>query len=370
MTIDLRHGDALEVLRTLADNSVHSIVTDPPYGLKFMAAKWDYDVPSTAVWAECLRVLRPGGYLLAFASTRTQHRMATRIEDAGFYIQDMIAWVHSGGMPKSKDVAKAIDAALGTPSTPTGVKVRAGGRAARGGRELVGSGISIESMKWRDVTQPTSPEALEWQGWGTALKPSLEPITMAIKPRQGTIAENVLRWGTGALNIDACRIGGDGAGGRWPATLMHDGSEEVVRHFPQKAGAKAPVTGGEPSMASAGRTSNPRARIQSDFHDDEGSAARFFYCAKASPTDRKEGSGTNEHITVKPTDLMRELVRLVTPLGGTTLDPFMGSGSTGKAAELEGFDFIGIDIDADNVSLAKLRIAGDVPLLAPLLQAA
>lgn len=282
-------GDCLEMLKTLPDGSVDAVVTDPPYGLSFMGKKWDYDVPSVEVWAECLRVLKPGGHLLAFASTRTQHRMAVRIEDAGFEIRDMIAWVYGSGFPKSHNLKD------------------------------------------------------EWQGWGTALKPALEPITVARKPLIGTVASNVLEHGTGAINVDGCRVGtsddcarkpslvhdtaagfGKGAAmggrghdaGRWPANLLHDGSEEVDRL----------MSGGE---------------------------ARFFYTAKAGKDDREDG---NTHPTVKPTDLMRYLCRLVTQPGGTVLDPFMGSGSTGKAAVLEGFKFIGIERDPSYFEIAKARI--------------
>lgn len=320
--IHLHHGDCLDVLRTMPDNSVDSIVTDSPYGLRFMGKKWDYDVPSQAIWEECLRVLKPGGHLLAFAGTRTQHRMAVRIEDAGFEIRDMIAWVYGSGFPKSHNL--------------------------KGERE----------------------------GWGTALKPALEPITVARKPFKGTVAANVLAHGTGALNIDGCRVGTEGSRtnssqpraernglvkgfvegtesvvrdqGRWPANLIHDGSDEVVSMLP-------------------------------------GNSARFFYCAKASRKDRNEGlegmplrrsvdddwvsesrkntagggipsPQQNHHPTVKPTDLMRYLCRLVTPPGGTVLDPFMGSGSTGKAAVLEGFRFIGIEREVEYVAIAGDRI--------------
>lgn len=325
----LHHGNCLEILRTLPAASVDAVVTDPPYGLSFMGKRWDYDVPSVEIWSECLRVLKPGGHLLAFAGTRTQHRMAVRIEDAGFEIRDMIAWVYGSGFPKSHNLNG------------------------------------------------------EWQGWGTALKPALEPITVARKPLQGTVAANVLQHGTGALNIDGCRVAlpdGDSterkateysdvspvAGmnasklrgsitqdwkkGRWPANLIHDGSEEPCTLL--------------------------------------GDAARFFYCAKASKADRDEGlegfepaarrmfaSGgrtmrdgewvetnsepqarKNSHPTVKPTDLMRYLCRLVTPPGGVVLDPFMGSGSTGKAAILEGFQFIGIEREEKYLEIAKARI--------------
>lgn len=349
-------GDCLETMRGMADNSVDSIVTDPPYGLSFMGKKWDYDVPSVEIWAECLRVLKPGGYLLAFAGTRTQHRMAVRIEDAGFEIRDMLAWMYGSGFPKSHNG--------------------------------------------------------EWGG--TALKPSLEPITLARKPLIGTVAANFAEHGTGGLNIDGCRVeptgesrertgeqsqerrytengsvnfaakpgvrGGDPAG-RWPANLIHDGSDEVVALFPANAGASAPVRGTEASKASNGDVTGERERVPGAFHADKGSAARFFYCAKASRKDRHDGledpgqqfkRGTtlrqventetkgNNHPTVKPTDLMAYLCRLVTPPGGIVLDPFMGSGSTGKAAMREGFRFIGCELSPEYLAIAKARIECEI----------
>lgn len=382
--IKLHHGDHLEVLRTMAANSVDSIVCDPPYGLKFMGKKWDYDVPKVAVWSECLRVLKPGGHLLAFAGTRTQHRMACRIEDAGFEIRDMIAWVYGSGFPKSMDVSKAIQKAEG----------------------------QCEQVE-------------QWEGWGTAMKPSLEPITVARKPFYGTVAANVLEHGTGALNIDRCRVPTDdalGGGntsatvdrtgknegwqrpwmqdaeaaiaaadrsaasvarsealGRWPANLIHDGSDEVLANFPQSS-----VTGkrGEASReASVQATGWLPSDHKSKEYTDQGSAARFFYCPKASRRDRNEGlpeggdpvvqmgatmreredadwstRNGNTHPTVKPTDLMAYLCRLVTPPGGVVLDHCMGSGSTGKAAVREGFGFIGIEMDAEHFAVAGQRI--------------
>ncbi|HBO1319724.1 TPA: site-specific DNA-methyltransferase [Pseudomonas aeruginosa] len=391
----LHLGDCLLVLKTFPDNSFDSVVTDPPYGLTtnkkggtgvasvsldspygrsrigtgngaggFMGMKWDSDVPPIEVWTECLRVLKPGGYLLAFAGTRTQHRMALRIEEAGFEIRDMIAWVYGSGFPKSKNLD--------------------------GDR----------------------------QGWGTALKPALEPITVARKPLVGTIAANVLAHGTGALNIDGCRIPSEpmppntGAGGlprrredeqrgpgavsqphaagRWPANLIHDGSEEVVVLFPADAGAAAPVhrRNGDKFRNSYGAFRGDIDEGGSTFQGDAGSAARFFYCAKASRRDRNEGcehmerqplhwssgsqnpgsfqaDGTdktsqNNHPTVKPTDLMAYLVRLVTPPGGKVLDPFTGSGSTGKAAVREGFEFVGIEREPPYLAIAEARIAHEL----------
>lgn len=342
--VKLIHGDCLEVLKGIPDNSVDSIVTDPPYGLSFMGKKWDYDVPDQAIWEECLRVLKPGGHLLAFAGTRTQHRMTVRIEDAGFEIRDMIAWVYGSGFPKSLDVSKAIDKAAGAEREVVGR--RGGGIAGGSGKHAGEDGVYGFGAEF-DITAPATDAARQWQGWGTALKPALEPITVARKPFKGTVAANVMEYGTGALNIDGCRInpgelvpgGGNGkannggrfgahetcgtravveshTSGRWPANLIHDGSDEPT--------------------------------------DLLGDASRFFYCAKTSRKDRGED---NNHPTVKPTDLMAYLCRLVTPHGGVVLDPFMGSGSTGKAAMREGFRFIGIEMDADYLAIAEARIA-------------
>lgn len=355
---NLYQGDCLQVLKELSDNSIDSIVTDPPYGLKFMGKKWDCEVPSIEIWQECIRVLKPGGHLLAFAGTRTQHRMACNIEDAGFEIRDMIAWIYGSGFPKSHN----LDG--------------------------------------------------EWQGWGTALKPALEPITFARKPLIGTVAQNVEAYGTGAINIDDCRVQTDdqivsvknnnikgnaynseNAGirdtvyvqnqlGRFPANLIHDGSDEVKSYFPEAKGQQGDLKkqgtnrqspngiygGMRPALDHA-------ARIETDK-----SAARFFYCAKANRTDRNEGTESsktpmlqmnstmrdcenvdwskrngNFHPTVKPTELMRYLCRLVTPKGGVVLDPFMGSGSTGKAAILEGFSFVGIEREAEYFGIAQAR---------------
>jgi DNA modification methylase len=323
--INLLHGDCLEQMKTLEDNSVDSIVSDPPYGISFMAKKWDYDVPSVEVWKEAMRVLKPGGHALIACGTRTQHRMVVNIEDAGFEIRDVISWIYGSGFPKSLNIHK------------------------------------------KDERCP--------EGWGTALKPSSEFFTLCRKPlSEKTIAANVLKWGTGGINIDACRVGteeklvrpevqrfdnqaygkGLGAGtqdepqGRFPANLIHDGSQEVLELFPE-SGDKSP--------------------------------ARFFYCAKASKKDRDEGlegfeghdtysedaatpmrdqreqvQRKNNHPTVKPTALMAYLCRLITPTGGVVLDPYMGSGSTGKAAVQEGFSFVGCELDPDYYEIAKARV--------------
>ena len=352
-TMQLHHGDCLDVMRAMPSNSVDSIVTDPPYGLSLMGKRWDYDVPSVEIWAECLRVLKPGGHLLAFAGTRTQHRMAVRIEDAGFEIRDMIAWVYGSGFPKSHNVGKSIDREAGAQREVVGKAAAGSAPLKRGHVNTSGGGLSVgtERSPEYDITAPATDAARQWQGWGTALKPALEPITVARKPLVGTVAANVLEHGTGALNIDGCRVGWpdgkvpeigtpawggpakkltavpgqDGEtveraepnqAGRWPANLIHDGGDEVAQLL--------------------------------------GDAARFFYCAKASKSDR---GADNIHPTVKPTDLMAYLCRLVTPPGGVVLDPFMGSGSTGKAAVREGFSFIGCELSSEYIDIAKARIA-------------
>ena len=374
--VNLMLGDCLDNLKTLEDNSVDSIVTDPPYGLSFMGKKWDYEVPSVAIWEECLRVLKPGGHLLAFAGTRTQHRMAVNIEDAGFEIRDMIAWVYGSGFPKSHNISKAIDKMAGAE------------------REVIGSGRSGTTAIWSEnggmgqfnITSPATPEAQQWDGWGTALKPALEPITVARKPiSEKTVAGNVLKYGTGGINVDGCRVGNEG--GRFPANLIHDGSDEVVDLFPNTKSGKPGVHGGVNNGTVYGGIESRIPGTPMIGLGDEGSASRFFYCAKASKKDRDEGldqmeeqqfvqwqtgngaSGKpssmsegrdtkrkNTHPTVKPTELMRYLVRLVTPKGGVVLDPFMGSGSTGKAVMLEGFNFLGMELDEDYMEIAKARI--------------
>ena len=343
--LNLINSDCIIAMREMPDNSVDSIVTDPPYELGFMGKSWDSTgiAFNVEVWREALRVLKPGGHLLAFSGSRTYHRMAVAIEDAGFGIRDQIMWVYGSGFPKSHNISKAIDKAAGA----------------------------------------ERPEAQQWQGWGTALKPAHEPIVLARKPLIGTVAQNVLTFGTGGLNIDGSRVGranGDGSSaGKRTATF---GTQETE-------------SGGD---GSGGWEQNTAGRFPANFiHDgsDEvngllGESARFFYCAKASKRDRNEGlegfevkskvfngqssspagnaegsvedkfstsPSANHHPTVKPTDLMRYLVRLITPPNGIVLDPFMGSGSTGKACAYEGFNFIGIDMSAEYVEIAKARIA-------------
>jgi len=565
VSVQIIAGDCRDVLRTLPDASVDSVVTDPPYELGFMGKKWDRSgvANDVRVWAECLRVLKPGGHLVAFGGTRTYHRMVCAIEDAGFEVRDQLGWLYGSGFPKSLDVSKAIDKAAGAEREVIATRFDGVGNTAASLHKTEGFAASRSSVF--DITAPATDAARQWQGWGTALKPAWEPIVLARKPLVGTVAENVLQHGTGAMNIDGCRVPGvvdsnpsaRGAGnistsghrgqsdtgldrvsdvGRWPANIVHDGSEEVVALFPGEAGAQAPVTvrNADKFRGTYGAFKGNRDEAGSTFKGDTGSAARFFasfpsqspcspssagtapansslrsalaafvqgaaatwpnlagivssdwgapstsvtenesgalcvaaitamtsigngfslesqheertqcgsrvsvavkreptgittttaslwrsdgsveratftitptpldrggpdfarfnYCAKADRADRNAGldgmpekpllwssgeqnpgsfqspntkrAAQNNHPTVKPTDLMRWLCRLITPPGGTVLDPFMGSGSTLKAADLEGFSAIGIELDADYIEIARRRIASDAPLL-------
>ena len=439
MAWNVYHGDCREVMPTLHPESVNSIVSDPPYGLSFMGKGWDHGVPGVEFWTEALRVAKPGAHLLAFGGTRTYHRLACAIEDAGWEIRDCVMWVYGSGFPKSHDVSKAIDKAAGAEREVVGPKVtgdghiqnRKNGTNEYGTFKIAQDGIDM-------LTAPATDAARQWSGWGTALKPAWEPIIVARKPLCGTVAENVLTHGTGGINVDGCRIesgithgsarsAGQGAGyeahntpgrkygnglggivsplhslGRWPANLIHDGSDEVVGLFPQQQSGANPTRRGSQEFRTAYGEFTGNEECVSHRGADSGSAARFFYCAKASKADRDEGCegipqtikqsvahgdqrhGTlpytkeprdkgprprgNHHPTVKPTALMRYLCRLVTPPGGVVLDPFTGSGSTGKAAVMEGFRFIGIEREAAYVEIAKARIgaaeAGAGPLFA------
>lgn len=419
MTVQLYLGDCLDVMAEMDADSVDSIVTDPPYGLSFMGKEWDHGVPGIPFWTEALRVAKPGAHLLAFGGTRTHHRLACAIEDAGWEIRDTVMWVYGSGFPKSMDVSKAIDKAAGAKREVVGPNRYAANHPNPRGK-AVGQNYGTDMNPTRPITAPATPDAAKWQGWGTALKPAWEPVIVARKPLIGTVAANVLEYGTGAMNIDGCRVGtesvlvnrykdrnyqwgvgtrGDGAPyegqthvGRWPANLIHDGSDEVTELFPQAGGGKFVAAGAVPRTASKfptekgwnGNSLDPSATQSPNNYGDSGSAARFFYCAKASKSDRDEGleemeergtafndigfdetkrnrqprnnTARNFHPTVKPTALMRYLVRLVTPPGGIVLDPFMGSGSTGKAAALEGFSFVGIELDAEYLEIARRRI--------------
>lgn len=350
-----------------------------------MGKTWDTGERAFAVdfWAEVYRVLKPGGHVLAFGGTRTVHRLTCAIEDAGFEIRDMVAWLYGSGFPKSHDVSKGIDRAAGAAREVVGSKLGLPGYHLHGhqGGEAFGEGLATTTAETRlrasQITASATESARQWEGWGTALKPALEPITFARKPLAGTVADNVLAHGTGALNIAACRVGdeersaaftslapckGNRLGhadtaaarrgtqgeaktyvGRWPASLIHDGSDEVVAAFPDAPGQQRAVGPEHGAKASVNVFGDYGARDHFGPRGDAGSAARFFYNAKADSDDRI-GS---KHPTVKPVDLMRYLVRLVTPPGGTVLDPFAGTGTTGEAAFYEGFRAVLIEREAD-----------------------
>jgi DNA modification methylase len=501
-TFNLLQGDALEKLKELPNNSIDSIVTDPPYGLSkqpdmmevlqhwlngddykhngkgFMGKEWDSFVPGPSIWKECLRVLKPGGHMVAFFGTRTYDLGVLSIRLAGFEIRDQIAWVYGSGFPKSLNVSKALDKSAGAerevvgtrkhPTLKDSSKIEESANAAHGNNTW--------AREW-ELTAAATDVAKQWDGWGTALKPAFEPIVLARKPLEGTVADNVLEHGVGAINIDGCRVefqndtdksaakpqgkatyaSGKLAGkaqshfkivkeadeeklywsnddgwvdansatvfsdtgidmpigytgveyieaerkestieqselGRFPANLIHDGSDEVVSLFPDSKGQLAPVKGTEKSHTGETGIYGTYGRTSFDKREEtETSAARFFYCAKASAADRDEGlddfaqkdfamssqgqaqikrgndnthsvgmntikKRKNIHPTVKPTTLMQYLCRLITPPGGTILDPFMGSGSTGKAAMYEGFNFVGVELMQDHMEIAEARI--------------
>jgi DNA modification methylase len=471
VTVKLLNGDCKEKLKELADNSIDSIVVDPPYGLSkepdmievlthwlagddythsskgFMGKTWDSFVPSPSIWKECLRVLKPGGYMVSFFGTRTYDMGVLSIRIAGFEIRDQLAWVYGSGFPKSMAVDKAIDKHFKAERTiKKGVKQgheEFANRTTKGhlSGENKNEGWARPWMEADDANdyhydfEPATEDAKKWVGWGTALKPAFEPIVLARKPLIGTVAENVLKHGVGGINIndtripinpeiDDPRLGGKGtwktdgmaknvyaggyagiengssALGRFPSNFMHDGSEEVVELFPQSKGQQGDVKGTEKSHTGQNGIYNEYGRVESQKRGDSGSAARFFYCAKASKSDRNfglddfeeasigaKGNGIrrvcetcgassleshlckcseknwvnpankkNIHPTVKPTELMKYLVKMVTPVGGTVLDPFMGSGSTGKAAVSEGFNFVGIEMQKEYYDIAEARI--------------
>lgn len=492
--VDIRHGDCLEVLRDLPDNSVDSVVTDPPYGLSntkpgqvadvlaawvtgdteavpaakggFMGADWDSFVPPPAVWAECLRVLKPGGHMAVFAGARTQDLMGLSIRLAGFEIRDTLGWITGAGFPKSMDVSKAIDKRGGNAhlakeigkaiqearesrgltkgwcdehfcggttnwswfeGRPAGIRPPTvevfnrivaewpelapyAGKVAEAEREAVGvrtTGIGtgkggtafIGDSDNKDITAPASDEAKRWDGWGTALKPAIEPIILARKPLDGTVAANVLAHGVGGLNIDASRVclngeappsgSGDRTGGRvyaqdeWTRTKMRNGGnttppagrfpanvlldEHAATEMDRQSGVSVSRAGGMSGDRKSGHIANEggaRGLAERGGHDDRGGASRFFpvfkYQAKAPKKERpvivREDGTKIQHPTVKPLALMEWLVTLITPEGGTVLDPFAGTGTTLQAARNKGFRAIGIEQDADYIQLINARL--------------
>lgn len=381
---EVRQGDALEVLRDIPDNSVDSVVTDPPYELGFMGRSWDRSgiAYRVEVWAEVLRVLKAGGHLLAFGGTRTYHRMACAIEDAGFEIRDCIMWLYGTGFPKSVDVSLAIDKALGAVRRTIRVPLQEVGnpKSIRGGHGVPGGDRPwMQRARERGYhetasREPVTDEAARWQGWGTALKPAVEPIVLARKPlAERNLALNVMAWGTGALNIDGCRIGLDGGAGvydtlagaepkgRWPANVILDevaaamlDEQSGIRQGGARPARRGPGTKGYRGWPNG---TNDGVRIEYE----SGGASRFFYVPKASVAERTHGGRVdNAHPTVKPLALMRYLVRLVTPPGGVVLDPFAGSGTTILAAVLEGFSAVGIEREAEYSEIIRQRMEAGV----------
>ena len=387
--------DCLEGMKLLDDNSIDSIVTDPPYELGFMGKKWDstgiaYNID---IWRECLRVLKPGGHLLAFGGTRTYHRMACAIEDAGFEIRDQMQWIYGSGFPKSMDISKALDKKAGAEREVVGIKPgheEFAGRKTKGHLEFKDGTEGFDRPWMHDdnkremyhmQTAPATDEAKQWEGWGTALKPANEPIVVARKPiSEKTIADNVLKWGTGGINIDDCRIELNGdykckangrpsltglcdnydpskanqpdTQGRFPANVILD--EEAGRMLDEqsgilKSGALKPYQENHQN-ASSYKMNRYKTFVQPA---NEGGASRFFYCAKASKKERGEG---NNHPTVKPLSLIKYLITLVTPSGGVCLDPFEGSGTHALACKELGFNYIGFELDPTYYAIAEERI--------------
>lgn len=436
------NGDCLDVMRGMPENFVDAIVTDPPYALTttkrwkdtdrftqnqsdigkrfskgFMGKEWDGQIPGVEVWSEALRVCKPGAHMLAFGGTRTHHRLMVAIEDAGWEIRDCLMWLYGSGFPKSLDVSKAIDKMQGVEREVVGEYIHPDGKPRNWEDHNLTKGVILYGHKdgtSRNITAPATPEAQQWDGWGTALKPAWEPIILTRKPLDGTVAENVLKWGTGGINIDGCRIEGESwkahyatvlakvksftngetpiihkkphNQGRWPANLILDEESAVMldEQSGENCGAFAPVKKGM-SGKSNGIYHDffEKGDDGKTFRGDSGGASRFFYTAKATSGERNKHLGglpatitsdgrdkpidnpyqrgetlrKNHHPTVKPVDLLRYLCQLITPPNGIILDPFAGSGSTGVAAFQEGFDYILIDIDQEYCEIAKMRNA-------------
>ena len=401
----LLNGDCIEQMQKLIDEGVQveSVVTDPPYELGFMGKSWDASgiAFDKKTWELAFQLLKPGSYLLAFSASRNYHRMAVAVEDAGFEIRDQIMWIYGSGFPKSLNIGMGVDKKQGNE------RVAVGERTRNVKPFDDDNGWNSNNTTGNHIyTKGNS----EWEGWGTALKPAHEPIVMARKPLEGTVVDNVLEHGVGGINIDECRVGKEIleeqiAGrsnkigtferknmitpkreGRYPANVMHDGSDVVNDIFPNSKGSSG---NGNAKVGETSKGAIPLRRGEAPLYNDEGSASRYFYCPKTSKSERNQGLvefddkqyshdgrkksienpyqrnksiSKNSHPTVKPQELMKYLCRLVTPKGGTVLDPFMGSGSTGMAAKDEGFDFIGIEREKEYFEISEQRIKTTAPL--------
>ena len=417
-------GNCLDVLKTMPDNHIDTIITDPPYGLSFMGKKWDYDVPSIDIWKECLRVLKPGGTALIFAGSRTQHRMACNVEDAGFILKDTIMWLYGSGFPKATDISKQLDKGVDREvigyDKNSAPDLRDVGRMSKESTGIdkmsFGQCGEIAKRKQVEITKATTPEGKLWNGWKShGLKPAYEPILVAMKPNDGSYAENALKWGVSGLNIDGGRISHneplketnrkketgnswdkDNCGlrnnpnniasaspqGRFPANIILD--EEAGKMLDEQSGES--VSSGGKSGHTGAYSGGYKQEHYGDMKPglgDKGGASRFFYCAKASKSERNIGCEgleekkvsdgrekeadnayqrgktlrSNTHPTVKPLKLMEYLCTLTkTPTGGIVLDPFCGSGTTLMAAKLTGRDYIGIEREQEYVEIAKCRV--------------
>jgi site-specific DNA-methyltransferase (adenine-specific) len=388
--ITIYRGDCREIMVALAPSSADTIITDPPYGLSFMGAEWDHGVPGVEFWRAALRVAKPGAMLLAFGGTRTYHRLTCAIEDAGWEIRDSICWLYGQGFPKSLDISKAIDRAAGVEPIDLGASPT--WRESKRDREKDGR-MEVRGENAGRLTAPATDAAKLWDGWGTALKPAWEPIILAMKPLDGTFAENAQKHGVAGLNIDGARIKGpkgDGvwgtsnkttnpnrvfnaspdkanyrsernAAGRWPANVALD--EEAAAMLDEQTGTLVSGRlglGHTDSGKDAGVFGAYGGRaINREFGNDSGGASRFFYCAKAGSAERSHGS----HPTQKPLDLMKWLCLLTkTPTGGIVVDPFMGSGTTLLAARESGRECIGIEIEERYCEIAAKRLSQGVLL--------
>lgn len=393
MNFKILQGDSEQILKTFADNSIDAIVTDPPYQLNFLGKDWDKSVGSLGLYKECLRVLKPGGHILAFSAARTYHHLAITLEQAGFEIRDQIMWIYSSGFPKSQSVGRSIQRSLGVKETKAskGMNAYAEVKDKKGREKWMNPGnITTEDYPEKNPEVVcTDPEAKAWEGWGTALKPAHEPICMARKPLKQSIAKNVQEWGTGALNIDATRVPIQGQDTR-------SGGSNGVSRLTFGEG----ITSNEDSFV--GYEPNEAGRFPSNVIGEIPDYQKFYYCPKVSRTERHigfedpgpmfqgdrfdvymptagktdpnkqisavekkvEGKGNN-HPTVKPVALMKYLIKLITPKGGTVLDPFNGSGSTGMAAVELGHPYIGCELDPNYVEISEKRIRSWYELTKP-----